>query len=251
MSPQVDEAVVLRLTEYSETSQIMTLFSSANGLLRLIAKGSRRGTKTRFATGLDLLEYGEVRFVGAHGDAQLGTLTEWVQRDTFSGLRGEAVRLYGALYAVELVGGLTEEGDPHVELFTALVETLRALAAGAPAGSTIAGFQNDLLTSIGYVPDLQACVDCRRAVSAGQPAFFSARAGGLLCRDCEIHHVEKRRLPSRLHATTPRTGDAYEWFVLLDYHITHVAGRRFKTAEPLGKLMAKAARRAGGADSQR
>lgn len=234
-----DEAVVLRLTEYSETSQIVSLFTAAHGLARLIAKGARRSTKQRFATGLDLLEYGDVSFVPPHGDAQLGTLTEWVQRDTFAGLRRGLLRLYGALYAAELVTNLTEEGDPHPELFRALVETLRGLAGQAPAPPLVPAFQSALLRAIGYAPNLQECVACHRRVNPGDRLYFSAGAGGLLCRDCEPHHVEKRYVPPRLTASAPHAGDAHAWFELLDYHLTHVAGRQFKTAEHVATLLAR------------
>ncbi len=240
MTPRTDEALVLRLTDYSETSQIVTLFTAKSGLVRLIAKGVRRSTKKRFAVGLDLLESGEVIYLPPRGDAQLGTLTEWVQRETFTGLRRELLRLHGALYAVELVAGLTEEGDPHPELFHALADTLRNLAGDEPAGPCLPTFQHDLLRAIGYAPRLRECVVCKRAVIPGQPVYFSAGAGGLLCRDCEPHHIEKRRVPSRLIETTPRTGDPSAWFELLDYHLTHIAGRRFKTAEQVAALLVRA-----------
>lgn len=239
MGPLKDEAVVVRLTEFSETSQIVSLFSAGHGLLRLIAKGARRSTKKRFAAGLDLLELGEVGFIPPHGDAQLGTLTDWVQRDTFAGLRRELLRLYGALYAVELVAALTEEADPHPELYSALVGTLRGLAGEGPAAPLIPVFQSDLLRAIGYAPNLDQCMSCGRAIVRGAPVFFSASAGGLLCRDCEGQHIEKWRVSPRLIGTTPQTGDPAAWFELLDYHLTHIAGRRFKTAEQVAGLLTK------------
>jgi DNA repair protein RecO (recombination protein O) len=239
MTPSKDEAVVVRLSEFSETSQIVTLFAAGHGLLRLIAKGARRGTRQRPSAGLDLLERGEVGFLPQHGDAQLGTLTDWVQRETFEGTRRELLRLYGALYAIELVTSLTEEADPHPELYDALVRTLRSLAGTDPAAPVLPVFQSDLLQAIGYAPNLQTCAACHRPPARGVPLYFSAGAGGLLCRDCEGHHAEKRRLPPRLLETTPQTGDPRAWFELLDYHLTYIAGRRFKTAAQVAALLAK------------
>ncbi len=239
MTPQTDQAVVLRLTDYSETSQIVTVFAAAHGLLRLIAKGARRATRKRASTGLDLLELGELSFLPPRGDAQLGTLTDWLQQETFGGVRRELLRLYGALYAGELVASLTEEGDPHPHLFDALVRTLRALAGDGPAAASLPEFQSDLLRAIGYAPNLEHCLDCRRPPPRGSAVYFSSGAGGLLCRDCERHHVEKRRLPTGLLETGPQTGDPRAWFDLLDYHLTHVAGRRFKTAAQVAALLAK------------
>jgi DNA repair protein RecO (recombination protein O) len=245
---RTDYAIVLRLTDYSETSQIVTLFTAKDGLVRLIAKGSRRGTRTRFAAGLDLLEHGEVSYAPARGEAGLGTLTEWVQRDAFTGLRAELVRQYGGLYAVELVSKLTEEYDPHPELFEALLELLRRLA-GSPSGSpqvpgvatdptaVIVHFQGALLKAIGYAPILGHCVGCGRPRVRGTRAYFSSTAGGLICRDCEMHHVEKRRISPAMLDGGPAGQPAIDWLVLLDYHLTNVAGRSFKTGERLRELL--------------
>ena len=244
-----DQAIVLRLSDYSETSQIVTLFTAKTGLVRLIAKGSRRGTRKRFAAGLDLLEYGEVSYAAARGDAGLGTLTEWIQRDAFTGLRVELVRQYGGLYGVELVSKLTEEYDPHPELFDALLELLRGLADGQggsrqasqrrvePAG-VIVRFQGALLKAIGYAPVLAGCVGCGKPRVRGTRAYFSSSAGGLICRDCEMHHVEKRRVSPAMLNGAPASRWAVDWFLLLDYHLTNVAGRTFKTADRLRELLA-------------
>lgn len=238
MSTLKDEAIVIRLTEYSETSQIATLFSAAGGLLRLIAKGARRSTRQRFSAGLDLLERGELGYVPPRGDAQLGTLTDWTQRASYTGLRRDLLRSYGGLYAAELVAGLTEEHDPHADLYAAFAATLDGLeTADAPAG-LVPRFQLALLRSIGYAPELERCTSCNRAVRASGPVFFSPTTGGLLCRDCEMHYFDKFRVPDGVLRATPDTGNAAAWFELLDRHLSHIAGKRFKTAAELGRLLA-------------
>ena len=40
-----DRCICLRKTEYSETSQILTLFGYIHGITRVIAKGAHRRTK--------------------------------------------------------------------------------------------------------------------------------------------------------------------------------------------------------------
>jgi len=233
MAIRTDQAIVLRLSDYSETSQIVSLFTAGSGLARLIAKGVRRGTRKRFAAGLDLLEYGEVSYAPPRGAAGLGTLTEWVQRDAFAGLRGNLLCLYSGLYAAELVSALTEEYDAHPELFAALLATLRELAEARPPVATIVRFQLELAAAIGYAPQLRECVGCGRPRTRGAPAYFSSTAGGLLCRDCEMHHVEKRRISPAMIDRGPQAGNFEQWFDLLDYHFSHVAGKAFKTAERL------------------
>ncbi len=260
MSTIQDRGVVIRLSDYSETSQIVSLFTERHGLVRLIAKGIRRGTKQRFAAGVDLLEAGELSFVPARGGAGLSTLTGWSQTDSHGGLRGDLSRLYAGLYAAELLVALTEENDPHVELFGGLMELLGRLSSGdvvarpPPAASggasfllppetaeggratgdavlaCVVAFQLELLRAIGYMPELEQCVNCGGRPS-GRQVYFSSRAGGLLCRDCEMHYAEKvAAAPPRPGA--PLTPDRAA-FDLLDYHLKHVAGRELRMSAQL------------------
>ena len=244
MPAQDDIAFVLRLSDYSETSQIATLFARGAGLLRLIAKGARRSTRTRFATGLDLLELGDLGYTPAKPDAGLGMLTEWKQRDTFSALRTKLVCQYGGFYAAELIAHLTQEYDPHPDLFDALHELLRRLAGETPdplpadykhldPPGTIVRFQGALLRAIGFSPTLRRCVDCGHPRVRNRRAFFSSHAGGMICPDCESRHTEKRRLSPLMLDAPPEAQKAPEWFDLLDYHLTHIAGRALRTSKPL------------------
>src|SRR5205809_5082145 len=105
MSLVSDPSLCLRKTEYSETSQILTLFSRAHGLLRVIAKGAKRTTKagaSKFGGGLDLLDVGEAVFTHAP-ERELATLTEWTLPDGHLELRRSLRSMYLALYAAELV----------------------------------------------------------------------------------------------------------------------------------------------------
>ena len=236
-----DHAIVLRLTEYSESSQIATLFAADHGLLRLIAKGIRRGTATRFAVGLDLLESGDVQYTPARGDATLGTLTDWTQRAAFAGLRAGLAGVYGGQYAAELTAALTEEGDPHRSLFDALHRLLTDLTDGQCPTPALARFQFELLESIGYGPSLDRCTSCQNAPPADQPAYFSTAAGGLVCRDCEVHYVEKRDLPAACRWGEPPAGDSLAWFDLLAYHIRNLLGHEPKAFAALATTLRREA----------
>ena len=229
-----DRAVVIRLTDFSEASQIVSFFTQKNGLTRVIAKGIKRGTKKRFETGVDLLELGELGYAPARGAAELGNLTSWLQLDTFQGLRRELPRLYGGLYVAELLGALTEDGDPDETLFRSTVETLLTLAQGQNVIGCMVKYQISLLSCIGYVPQMDRCMDCQRPRVAGAPAYFSSSAGGLICRDCEPHHVEKRSAPN----ATPASAESdLEMLSLYDYHLRQIAGRGFKAADQFFSIL--------------
>ncbi|MEP0843211.1 MAG: DNA repair protein RecO, partial [Phycisphaerae bacterium] len=131
MSAINDQAIALRRLDYSETSQVLLFLTRAHGPRRLIAKGIKRGTRDRFAVGIDLLERGDVTFIArAGGEGSLGTLTEWRQVTIHAGLRGNLGRLYAAQYAAEITAAMIEEADPHPELYDALCRLLERLAEG-------------------------------------------------------------------------------------------------------------------------
>src|SRR3954447_11015522 len=61
-----DDGICLRVTDFSETSQIVGMFTRRHGMVPLIAKGAKRASKKNVMSGpLDLLTSGEVVFVPA------------------------------------------------------------------------------------------------------------------------------------------------------------------------------------------
>ena len=114
-----DRAVCIRAVDYSETSQIVTLFGRLSGKIRAIAKGSKRA-KSAFDGPIEALALGDIIFSAAFG-GKLSTLTEFQQQPVRGGLRRHLFALNSALFAAELVDLLTDEYDPHPDLFDQFV----------------------------------------------------------------------------------------------------------------------------------
>jgi DNA repair protein RecO (recombination protein O) len=194
-----DRCICLRKVEYSETSQILTLFGRQHGLMRVIAKGAHRTTKagaSKFGGGIDLLDVGEAVFT-LDLDKQLGTLTEWRLQDGHLELRRSLRSMYLAQYAAELVSFLIEEHDPHPELYDRLEQTLADLATPRQEEAFLA-FELDLLRETGYLAELGSCVSCSAMLSDREPAFFSPARGGVVCRNCEGALPDRLSIDARL-----------------------------------------------------
>lgn len=201
MSLVTDRCICLRKVEYSESSQILTLFSRDHGLVRAIAKGAHRRTKagaSKFDGGVDLLDLGNAVFT-YDSSRDLETLTEWGLREGHLGLRTNLRAMYLALYAGELCSLLIEEHDPHPALFDLLQQTIQDLQSPRLEESLLA-FQLDLLREAGYLPELSACVSC--GVEFDSPdavaPYFSPSRGGLICRNCEGSVPDRLSLDPRL-----------------------------------------------------
>ncbi|MCG3137068.1 MAG: DNA repair protein RecO [Phycisphaerae bacterium] len=233
MSLQTDDALVLRRLDYSESSQIIVLFTRRHGRLRLIAKGSKHSSKKKFAAGLELLETGQVVwFARPDRLMNLATLTEWQPQRSFLQLRESLPRLYAGQYLAEISGETLQDGDPHEELFEALVQHLAELETSLDTLPLVCSYQRVLLEAIGLLPQTEACCNCRRTWRPPLPErlYFSAHQGGFICPDCEMTQVEKRLT----HRTTFQslTADFIDQsattalFDLYDYHLAHLIGRQ-------------------------
>src|SRR5215472_4176011 len=108
-------ALVLRTTDWSETSRIATLWTREFGKVRALAKGGRR-LKSNFENALDLLTLCSIVFLRkSSGGLDLLTEAQVIQR--FGRLRTDLAALYAAYYIAELLADWTQEFDPHPALF--------------------------------------------------------------------------------------------------------------------------------------
>jgi len=242
-----DRCICLRKVEYSETSQILTLFGREHGLLRVIAKGAHRTTKqgaSKFGGGIDLLDLGQAVFT-LDLEKQLGTLTEWTLQDGHLGLRRNLRSLYLGQYAAELVSMLIEEHDPHPDLFDRLDQTLLDLQTPR-SEETFLAFELDLLRETGYLAELSNCASCHALLGDRELAYFSPNRGGVVCRNCEGIVPDRMQIDARLLRmiqgilTLPRAnGTAQRLPKLTRYqtdpinrmladHVEHTLGRRMR-----------------------
>ena len=111
MATEKAQGLVLRTTDWSETSRIATLWTREFGKVRVLAKGGRR-LKSAFENALDLLTLCSIVLIRkSSGGLDLLTEAQVVQR--FPRLGTHLPSLYGAYYVAELLDAWTEENDPH------------------------------------------------------------------------------------------------------------------------------------------
>lgn len=179
VSVVLDEAVVLRVWEYSETSQTSALLTREHGLVRAIAKGSRRA-RAPFSGGLDALTLGEAGLI-IKPSSELATMTEWDLREVFRGARGSWGGHVVSVYAADVAGRVVHDREPHPRLFEALTRLLRGVLDGRGRVSAWAAleFQWAALVEAGYRPELERSVATGEALGERSVYGFSSVRGGL------------------------------------------------------------------------
>jgi DNA repair protein RecO (recombination protein O) len=176
------DAVVIRHTEYSNTSRIFRFYTRRYGRMTALAKGVKR-PKGRDVGQLDLFSRTEIVFVSGQFSQRMAILHEACAEETFPRLREDLRRYYAASHAVALVQLLTPEHDPNPELFDELVETLRWLDGGADPAVVLFAFEMRLLTATGFLPELERCVACGKK-NVYRTIAVSPRLGGVICHEC-------------------------------------------------------------------
>ncbi|MDR3111079.1 MAG: DNA repair protein RecO [Planctomycetaceae bacterium] len=182
---QNDEAVVLRSVEFSESSNVLTIFTRNSGKIHCLAKGARQ-LKNPFESSLDLMAHIFVTYISKKGE-QLDLLTEAKLIKRFRPRDENYAGVFAGLYFIELLNELTADHDPNKQLFDLATATLRRFAVGTNVCRTLLRAEWKLLERIGHLPSLEHCIECNKTLDPQTNQHriaFGLVDGGVLCSNC-------------------------------------------------------------------
>lgn len=246
-----DQGVVIRVWDWSETSQTALIFAREHGLVRGLAKGSKRA-KGAFSGGLELLTRGQLVAI-PRPTSDLATLTAWDLQEIFPVLRRSLPAFYAGAYFCELVQHGVTDSDPHPALWDALLSALRGMDETREPGGVawaVLGFQWSLLVETGYRPDLSVDIVSGTALEAGGVHAFVPRRGGFT-RDRgggsidgeEVWRVRAETLAALRTADAGQTGAGLDAGVvhrgvkLLGQYVQHILGREMASMEAMSDAL--------------
>jgi DNA repair protein RecO (recombination protein O) len=175
-------AIVLRTIEFSETSLIVTLLTREFGRVSAIAKGARR-PKGPFEGSLDLLAVCRVVVIRKSSDT-LDLLTEAKLNRRFRGGEKSLERLYGGYYVAEMLRLLTDDHDPHPDVYDLAIQTLQQIDGSGDVASSLLYFDLQSLRMLGHAPGTDRCTSCGGQVDTTSRLMFGLLTGGIVCADC-------------------------------------------------------------------
>jgi DNA repair protein RecO (recombination protein O) len=191
MAIQKTEGIILSTANWSESSQMLTLFTPDKGKLTLTVKGSRklngkRGRPLRFAR----LEFSCYLREGSES----GYLSDVEPVEVFLFEKdGQLGRLTFASGAIELLDNLLTALDPQPHCYHITLSFLRmadSIEKNRLAG-LFAGYILRLISLLGFRPNLVGCVGCGSEMTpmakdeTKRPVWpFSIERGGIICSNC-------------------------------------------------------------------
>lgn len=180
-----DTAICMRCWDYSETSQTVSLLTKEHGLIRGIAKGSKRDNSS-FSGGFDPLTRGHI-VARLKTNSDLATLTEWQLEKVWWSTRNALPVNKAGIYMADLIVRMINDQDPHTNVFESLMTALDRMEDGHDIDWPILRFQWALLVETGYQPTLTTNQDEEPVVA------FSSRVGGVVEDTGEIDRVRVRK----------------------------------------------------------
>jgi len=195
------EAITINQKNYSETSQILTLYTRDYGKMTVLARGIKR-PKHRLLNPPDLFSYSEVIFIDKSPQG-MNLLTEITVKENFQSLRINLSRLRMAFYIARFLNELTEPEESSPELFNLALRTIRLLDAVEPELNKVKkgrkittnscsgmekmiifAFEAQALKYLGYMPHTLSCPVCKKTLAKSRKVTFSFYNGSILCPGC-------------------------------------------------------------------
>jgi DNA repair protein RecO (recombination protein O) len=174
----------------------------------------------------------------------LGLLTEAQLVSRFQPAPRSLTHLNAGYYVAELLNALTEEDDPHPELYAAAAAALLLLRSPESPVLAVTGFELAILREIGQLPNFDTCTICHAAIGMDEAVRFWAAQSGLICSRCGHSEYEAAEFPSGSLAILRRLSEADDPLAarlqlterqirdvrrVATAAVSHVLGRRPKT----------------------
>lgn len=176
-------AIILRTYKLAEADKIVLCLTEKSGMVRGVARGSRR-LLSKFGAALEPFTLVNLTYFDKEGRELVTIKESEIVRSYFILARDpETVR------TLEYLAQLVEEFAPPRQIDERLFRMMRVCveAAANDPGRVEAiarYFELWILKLSGFLPDILSCTDCRRKmVGDSAPAFLSFERG-LRCADC-------------------------------------------------------------------
>lgn len=177
--------IIIKRMNLGEADRILTIVTKEKGKIKVVAKGVRR-TLSKLAGNLELFCLSNLVIVEGRN---LDIVTAAEIKKCFINLRGNLELTQAAFYFAEMIEQLSEEDEPHAETFNLLDDVLENLNT-VQSEILIPYFEWNLLTELGYHPELSSCLECHQKVTEKETIYFSVTKGGIICLNCQKNDLK-------------------------------------------------------------
>lgn len=174
------EGIVVSAVDYKESSKILNILTKADGIIGVLAKGSKNPKSKIFAVS-NILTYGV--FYLNYYKGSVPSISEVDIIDNFKYIRKDLIKTNYAIFLLELTSQVYKY-ERVLEIYVLLIEGLKKINDGFDAQIVTNIIELKLLHYLGIKPEVECCVNCKRKEDI---VTISSYKGGYLCKNCVVN----------------------------------------------------------------
>jgi DNA repair protein RecO (recombination protein O) len=176
------KGIVIRETPKGETSKLLTVLTSTNGVITVNAKGVRK-LSSAYLKSAQLFAFSDMLLYEKNG---FYTLTEAALITDFYSIREDIKNYSLACYLCDCASSFAVAGEDSNAILRLLLNSLYALENGMSNRALIkSAFELRLCAESGFMPDVSFCTDCENELS-GKRFLFHIYEGMSFCTECAL-----------------------------------------------------------------
>jgi DNA repair protein RecO (recombination protein O) len=177
------QGLIFKKEDRAEADQLLSIFTKDFGKLEILGKGIRR-ISSKLRSAVEIFYLSETEFIQGK---TYKTLIDAILIEKFQNLRKDLKRLSIAYKISEDLDNLIRGEEPDERIWSLLNETFQRLNAPnlkpLTYNLTYYYFLWNLISALGYKPELSNCPICQKKLRPGK-LYFSEKEGGVVCQNC-------------------------------------------------------------------
>jgi len=177
------EGIVLKEVERGEADRLLTIYTKDFGKIEVFGKAIRK-INSKLRSGIQLNCFSEIEFIEGKFHK---TLTDSIIIDKFSRIKQSPAKLKIAYRIGETADELLKKEEKDERIWKLISTVFRLLDKSDLDNDQLAViyyfFFWNLISILGYKPELYFCASCRKKLKSVQ-LHFNCLEGGVICPDC-------------------------------------------------------------------
>lgn len=181
------EGIILRKSDYGDSSNIIALYTRDFGKVSAILKGVK-SSRSKYGASGDILNRVEIVFYKKES-RQVQTISQIDLVKHYQKIKEDLDSLKYASAILELVSALILEEENNTRLYEGLIKILDLIESGETNKKYLfTKFYLFFISELGYKIAVDDCIICSKTLLNGSKLFFNLD-NGFMCYDCGKDHL--------------------------------------------------------------
>ena len=170
------EGIIISTVDYKESSKIINIFTKTEGIVGIVARGSKR-LKSNISASSSVLTYG-IFHINTRSRG-MGNLLEVDIINNFKNIKSNLLKINYACFLLELTSQVYRHDNDN-SIYKLLIDGLNKINDGYDENVITSIIELKMLDYLGIRPVIDRCVSC----GDSNIITISSYKGGYLCKNC-------------------------------------------------------------------